>query len=104
MARRYIDAEKLQSAIERKRGGVAGKENWTAGYNDAILRIKSMVHSFEGEDVKRVKHGKWEYVGTAVGVEYNCSECGNYIFTDKKTDDLYPYCPYCGAKMDAKIE
>ena len=50
--------------------------------------------------IGEIKHGKWEYAGTAVGVEYNCSECGNYIFTDKKTDDLYPYCPYCGAKME----
>lgn len=55
-------------------------------------------------EMEEVKHGKWEFAATAVGVEYSCSKCGNYIFTDDKTNDLYNYCPYCGAKMDLEEE
>lgn len=55
-------------------------------------------------EMEEVKHGKWEFVATAVGAEYSCSECGNYIFTDEKNNDLYGYCPYCGTKMDLESE
>lgn len=34
---------------------------------------------------------------------YLCSECKNF-FTFYEGFDLYPYCPYCGAKMDKKEE
>lgn len=51
-------------------------------------------------DVQEVKHRKWVPTGNALGyTEYHCSECNNYLFLDSK-DELYPYCPYCGAKMD----
>lgn len=44
---------------------------------------------------------KWVSTGNALGyTEYHCSECNNYLFLDSKDDELYNYCPYCGAKMD----
>ena len=60
-------------------------------------------------DVVEVKHGYWfisEY-------EYlNCSECGESYFTGADSTAeakerlaegrYYPYCPHCGAKMDAE--
>lgn len=52
------------------------------------------------EDVQEVKHGKWEYDSGDVGyANYLCSECKNFL-TFYEDIDLYPYCPYCGAKMD----
>ncbi len=52
-------------------------------------------------DVQEIKHRKWVSTGNALGyTEYHCSECYNYLFLDSKDDELYPYCPYCGAKMD----
>lgn len=56
---------------------------------------EATIHNMQG-----VKHGKWISTGNALGyTEYHCSECNNYLFLDSK-DELYPYCPYCGAKMD----
>lgn len=52
-------------------------------------------------DMQEIKHRKWVLTGSALGyTEYHCSECNNYLFLDSKDDELYPYCPYCGAKMD----
>lgn len=57
------------------------------------------------EDVQEVKHGKWVSTVNALGyTEYHCSECNNYLFLDSKDSQLYPYCPYCGAKMDKECE
>ena len=50
----------------------------------------------EPADVVQVVHGRWidaDFCG-----QYECSECGNNAV------DLYDYCPYCGAKMDAQKE
>lgn len=53
-------------------------------------------------DMQEIKHGKWVSTGNALGyTEYHCSECNNYLFLDSKDSQLYPYCPYCGAKMDS---
>lgn len=56
MDKKYIDANELQACIERKHGMVGSNERWTEGYNDAINRIKSMVHSFNAADVQEVRH------------------------------------------------
>lgn len=51
-------------------------------------------------DMQETKHGSWEYDSEGVGyANYLCSECGNFL-TFYEDIDLYPYCPYCGAKMD----
>lgn len=56
-------------------------------------------------NIQEVKHGQWISTGSALGyIEYHCSECNNYLFLDSKSNDLYDYCPYCGAKMDKECE
>lgn len=55
--------------------------------------------------MEEIRHGKWEYDSGDVGYAiYLCSECGNFIAlyagVFSEGIDLYPYCPYCGAKMD----
>lgn len=53
--------------------------------------------------IDNTAHAKWEFEGTALGyVDYKCTRCGNFIFFDNKDNDLYNYCPYCGAKMEGK--
>ena len=55
-------------------------------------------------EMEEIRHGKWEYDSGDVGyTNYLCSECKNF-FTFYEGFDLYPYCPYCGAKMDKKEE
>lgn len=52
-------------------------------------------------NVQEVRHGKWLYVDSDIGwTDYKCSDCGNIISTVAQDEDLYSYCPYCGAKMD----
>lgn len=51
-------------------------------------------------EMEEIKHGKWEYDSGDVGyTNYLCSECKNFL-TFYEEIDLYPYCPYCGVKMD----
>lgn len=52
-------------------------------------------------DMREIKRGKWVSTGDVLGyTEYHCSECDNYLFLVSWKDELYNYCPYCGAKMD----
>lgn len=51
-------------------------------------------------EMEEIRHGKWEYDSGDVGyTNYLCSECKNFL-TFYEDIDLYPYFPYCGAKMD----
>lgn len=46
-----------------------------------------------------VRHGKWVYEDSDVGwTDYSCSVCRNIITTSANENELYNYCPYCGAK------
>lgn len=64
-----------------------------AHYDDEIKRL-------EAADVQTVKHGRWENpVSVGNGFMF-CSVCRNEAYWD--TDygqQLFDYCPYCGAKM-----
>ena len=64
-----------------------------AHYDDEIKRL-------EAADVQPVKHGRWENpVSVGNGIMF-CSVCRNEAYWD--TDygqQLFDYCPYCGAKM-----
>lgn len=93
----YIEREALQARLERKKSGPANKR-YTEGWNDAILRVKSMVHAATAADVAPIKHGKWTN-GDPI-----CPICGENKFKDLDADiwsDWKPkHCPNCGAKMD----
>lgn len=105
----YIDRDKFQKALQKKKPGPANRR-YTEGFNDAILRVKSMVSQFEDAGVEPVVHGKWEYNKDATdwGIGgYICSECknknNNLPCNRVKTVRMFSgaaYCPNCGAKMD----
>ena len=102
----YIVKETLQAKLNRKKTEPANKR-YTEGWNDAVLMVKSMIHSEKAADVAPVRHGEWQGEGDGyadgeivLDVWY-CSECGDCI--DDGADDphiLPNYCPNCGAKMD----
>ena len=50
------------------------------------------------EDVQPVRHGRWEMNNDGIMIWWECSECHHNAWYDR--DDLYNYCPDCGAKMD----
>lgn len=92
----YIEREALQKAMQRKKAGVADKR-YTEGYNDCLLRMKSMVHGAKAADVVPVVRGKWKAEGFD---NCYCSRCiKTYIGFFASS---WNYCPNCGAKMDGE--
>lgn len=66
--------------------------------NNSVFRVSHIM-----EISSNKKYGRWEFDRNILGyIEYRCSNCSNYIFFDSKDNELYPYCPYCGIKMDRK--
>ena len=97
----YLSKETLQSKLNRKKAGTATKR-YTEGWNDAILMVKSMIHSEKAADVAPVQHGEWVVCGDGDNVPWMCSHCGKT--TAHKYKVMYgKYCPNCGAKMDGDI-
>ena len=97
----YLSKETLQEKLNRKKAGPANKR-YTDGWNDAILMVKSMIHSEKAADVASVRHGRWIepprlYYGAK---QYECSLCYSDTFWNKHSIyEKYPHCPNCGAKM-----
>ena len=54
----YLSKETLQDKLNRKKAGPANKR-YTEGWNDAILMVKSMIHSEKAADVATVRHARW---------------------------------------------
>ena len=54
-------------------------------------------------DVQEIKHGKWNFEKDICGCAwFICTNCHKNIIMVKHR--LYPYCPYCGARMDREEE
>lgn len=55
-------------------------------------------------DAEPVRHGEWEKIRGMAPPEFHgknrCSICGNVALQYKWREELSPYCPECGAKMD----
>ena len=85
----------LQNKKERQPGSGS---SWRDGWKDAIMAVKSMVHSEFKTDP--AKPGKWiDTNGATVSPfyeRYKCSVCG-------ERSDNTNFCPNCGAKMDEKV-
>lgn len=63
-----------------------------------ISDLQHEVNLIKAADVQPVKRGRWFHINND-GFIY-CSECNNEAYWD--TDygqQLFDYCPYCGAKM-----
>ena len=93
----YLSKETLQEKLNRKKAGPANKR-YTEGWNDAILMVKSMIHSEKAADVTQVRHGSW--------LDGKCTACGweepdvcTWLGYDSEAWIETPYCPNCGAKM-----
>ena len=69
--------------------------------DDYAYAAAKLLDTVPTADVQEVRHGKWLYEDSDIGwTDYKCSACGNIISTVAQDEDLYSYCPYCGAKMD----
>lgn len=55
---RCIDANALQEQLERKKASIAN-QRYTEGWNDCMMRVKSMVSAAPTIDAPPVVHGRW---------------------------------------------
>ena len=94
---KYIDADKLIKAM-KKTAEITGR------FGDAVNAFEACVKLMPAADAVEVKHGKWIEQGDGLYTYYDCSVCGeSFCFIEgSPTDNLYKYCPNCGAKMDGK--
>ena len=90
---RYIDADALQAQLERKKA-VVGKQRYTDGWNDCMMRVKSMVSKAPAVDATSIAHGYWIMHDDELGLTCECSVCHIETMCDGN------YCPNCGAKMN----
>lgn len=89
-------------------GQRAGRELWNekprevqdrdiAAFNRDIEILRKAI-----SDAEPVRHGEWKKRDSALGY-LGCSECDNaFILDEWFADGKWNFCPYCGAKMDAK--
>ena len=74
--------------------------------NATMAAVKRVLADMPAADVAQVVHGRWEdstddWLGTDV---YTCSKCReSYVLVEgTPKENLWHYCPNCGAKMDIK--
>lgn len=108
---RMIDADKLIDDLsDLKRSPWANtpyaSDERKLGIREALDMIQSIVRvDSQTVDAVPVRHGKW-FIGTVP--YFVCSECKNRtpLRWDERLgyvlDYRSPYCPNCGAKMDAE--
>lgn len=70
------------------------KSEYNKGWDDCLNTIFESIKSLPAVDVQGVRHGEW--ISDDCGY-YHCSECG---FEYDEQEQISPYCPHCGAKMD----
>ena len=82
----YIEREEIMNRL------------FTEYATDSKADVFELIRSIPATEVQTVKRGRWYHINNE-GFIY-CSECQNEAYWD--TDygqQLFDYCPYCGAKM-----
>lgn len=97
---RYIDATKIKYH-KISLSSLLQPSAW------AMVTYKADIDKIPTADVQEVRHGKWEET-TEFNEDtiYRCSVCGEEFVTIDGTpaDNLWHYCPNCGAKMDGDVK
>ena len=97
MANDMISRGKLRVALNRENGIVIDGRRYIRA--DCVMNKLDMSPSL---DAVEVVHGRWkrfEEISSNIGV--SCSACGwKDYHHGRYKNNLYNYCPNCGAKMD----
>ena len=95
---KLCDLDEIKICVNRQYENCHGYSgNKKAIYREAILAVKSILHSAKSIDAIPVRHGHWCWDGRFRA----CSICGSYVeFTETLGASHWKYCPNCGAKMD----
>jgi rubrerythrin len=113
---RYIDADALIKELQH-----CSYETWSKDINRAwwaqAVKVKdNIIQCIKRQptaDVVEVRHGEWKdrYKNKYANQYYECSVCGkatldrtvnNGLGNPRLEQALSPFCPNCGAKMDAE--
>lgn len=99
----YIERDAAKGRLYNLSSGASGS------YLEAVEDCISILDDEPAADVSEVKHAYWYFTEYEF---FSCSECGESYFngsdsTAETRERLaegryYPYCPHCGAKMDAE--
>lgn len=106
MSDEYIRRDTALRAVTRRYGACR-----SPAQNRLLDEIRNEIRRAPAADVAPVKYGKWAVHYTAAGNPYTeCTHCcTDFTFkTDKGTFaklDMrgMPYCPHCGAVMEADV-
>ena len=101
----YIDRDYVLKLLGVFNDRVHGDYHFMNGIETA----KEIVEDAPSADVQPVKHGRWiqdehTYSGCWT-YNYVCSACGEIggsWLRNIRRDQMFPYCPFCGAKMDSE--
>ena len=94
--KKYVDVEELLKHKRKMHGFDLSEAYW-----DEAVRCED-IRNAPIADVAEVRHGKWRVHDSDVGyVQFACSLCGELVTLDDE-EQPYPYCPNCGARMDAE--
>ena len=105
----YIEREAFEEALKENHDDIMqdptyGKQRqwWEAlRYN----RVRGILAEIPAADVAEVRHGEFESLEDEMfDTVYRCSVCKEdfVLLEGTPTDNLWKYCPNCGAKMDGK--
>lgn len=102
---RPIDADALMNHLERKRCWEINKK-FLEGFNDCMLRVRSMVHSAPTlvmgdvgrERVEEMWRGEWKESKDFDYGFWICSRCG-FVSEASAAPKLYKFCPNCGCPL-----
>ena len=98
---RLCDLDEIKVCVDRQYEnchGYSGSKK--AIYREAILAVKSILHSAKPIEADPVRHGYWENAnGRPKTYIRKCSVCGKEAYFCGRGCS-YKFCPNCGAKMD----
>ena len=79
------------------------------GYAEGWNNLMRILYNAPAADVAEVRHGRWEEIDDDYAYAenvYRCSVCGEEwdILEGTPEQNMYYYCPSCGAKMDGETK
>ena len=95
--------KRLVDEFDFKEGVSDDYKNVFYDFSNAVI---TTFENFKDDDVKLVRHAKWELIDECVNEGVYCSNCHKKIYRTEYANQKVKskYCPNCGARMDGEEE